>query len=75
MLRNTGMEVAVVGTDSKAHLRPITIQRDLGVTVEVSSGLGPKDRVIDNPPDSLTEGETVKIAGEPANAQGTGRQG
>jgi len=31
--------------------------------------------VIDNPPDSLTEGETVKIAGEPANAQGTGRQG
>ncbi len=75
MLRNTGMEVAVVGTDGKAHLRPITIQRDLGVTVEVSSGLGPNDRVIDNPPDSLTEGETVKIAAGSANAQGSGRQG
>ena len=75
MLRTSGMEIAIVGTDDKAHLRPITIQRDLGVTVEISSGLVPTDRVIDNPPDSLVDGEAVKIAREPANAQGSGRQG
>jgi len=30
--------------------------------VELSSGVGPRDRVIDNPPDSLSRGDTVRVA-------------
>jgi len=31
----------------------------------VLTGLDPNDQVVLNPPDSLTEGATVRIAGEP----------
>jgi RND family efflux transporter MFP subunit len=59
---DTGMSVAVVGSDGRVVIKPVTIARDLGSMVEVSAGLTPADRVIDNPPDSLRPGDTVKIA-------------
>ena len=43
-------------------MRPVTVVRDLGTTVEVAAGLTPADRVIDNPPDSLRPGDQVRIA-------------
>jgi hypothetical protein len=39
----------------------VTIRRDMGASVEVGSGVSPADRVIDNPPDALREGDLVKI--------------
>lgn len=62
MFRRSGMAVAAIGPDGRAVLRPVTIARDLGSTVEIVGGLGPGDRVIDNPPDSLENGEAVRIA-------------
>jgi RND family efflux transporter MFP subunit len=58
-----GTQVALVGADGKAHLRTIRIGEDRGATVEVSAGLVRGDRVIDNPPDSLGEGDAVRLAG------------
>lgn len=57
-----GTRVATVGAGNKAVLKPVTIGRDDGDSVEISAGLTPRDRVIDNPPDSLQTGDPVRIA-------------
>jgi hypothetical protein len=44
------------------RIKPVTIGRDFGGTVEIASGLSGSDRVIDNPPDSLRAGDAVRIA-------------
>jgi membrane fusion protein, multidrug efflux system len=65
MFRDSGMSVAVVGSDGRAAIKPITIARDFGSTVEIASGLLPSDRIIDSPPDSLRPGDRVRIASDP----------
>lgn len=55
-----GTQVAILGADGKAHLRAIQIGQDHGATVEVSSGVTRNDRIIDNPPDSLADGDAVR---------------
>lgn len=62
LFRSEGARVAVVGTDGKVDLRPITIGRDYGASLEVLQGLQPTDQVIVNPADSLENGQQVKIA-------------
>jgi len=62
MFRDAGMSVAVIGPNGRAAIRPVTIGRDLGSTVEIASGLAAADRVIDNPPDSLQPGDQVRVA-------------
>ena len=57
-----GTQVALLGADGKAQLRTVTVGRDNGATVEISTGLSPQDRVIDSPPDSLAAGDKVRIA-------------
>jgi hypothetical protein len=42
----------------------------LGNEVEVVSGLAAGDPVIANPPDSLIDGETVRVAAAPSGASG-----
>jgi len=73
MFRDAGMAVALIGPDGKVVIRPITIARDLGSTVEIASGFGATDRLIDNPPDSLRSGDRVRIA--TATPDGAGAHG
>jgi RND family efflux transporter MFP subunit len=61
MFRSEGLRVGIVGSDNKARLVPITIGRDDGKSVQVIEGLQPEDEVIQSPPDSLIDGETVRI--------------
>jgi RND family efflux transporter MFP subunit len=61
IFRSAGMQIAVV-RDGKAELEPITLGRDFGTEVEVTSGIGPDDEIIENPSDSLTSGTPVRIA-------------
>ncbi|WP_294334811.1 efflux RND transporter periplasmic adaptor subunit [uncultured Sphingomonas sp.] len=61
VFRAQGARVALVSPDGHVHLQAITIGRDLGPTVEVLGGLKPGDRVIDNPPDSVSDGELVRV--------------
>ncbi len=56
-----GLRVAVVGAGDKVMMRSVTIARDLGRSVELASGLGPDDRVIDNPPEGIAEGDQVRV--------------
>ena len=62
IFRDGGMAVATVGAGNKVVIRPVVIARDNGTTVELASGIGPHDRVIDNPPDSLGRGDLVHLA-------------
>jgi len=57
-----GVEVAVLGPDDKAALKPVRIGRDFGDSVEVVAGVTMQDRVIDNPPETLQTGDTVRLA-------------
>ena len=62
MFRHEGMAVAVVGPQGHVIIKPVAIARDLGTTVEIATGLSPGDAVIDNPPDSIVNGEVVRVA-------------
>ncbi len=62
LFRAEGPRVAVVDKDGKVHLRPISIGRDFGATLEILGGLEISDRIIINPSDSLDEGQQVRVA-------------
>jgi multidrug efflux pump subunit AcrA (membrane-fusion protein) len=61
IFKSAGLQVATVFNGNKAKLVPITIGRDDGNVVEVVQGLDPDDEVIQSPPDSLIDGETVHV--------------
>ena len=65
---NSGAQVALLGADNKALLKPVTLGRDFGDSVEVIAGLSPSDRVIDSPPETLQSGDQVRLV----NATGSG---
>ncbi len=56
-----GLTVVTLTADNHVAIRPIKISRDLGTVVEIASGLAATDRIIDNPPDFLVEGDLVKV--------------
>lgn len=65
IFRAQGLQVATVEAGDKverAKLVSITLGRDFGATVEVVSGITDADRVIVSPPDSLVDGEEVKVS-------------
>jgi RND family efflux transporter MFP subunit len=62
LFRAEGPRAAVVDKDGKVHLRPISIGRDFGTTIEILGGLDVSDRIIINPSDSLEEGQQVHVA-------------
>ena len=60
LFRAEGLRVAVI-RQNHVVLAPISIGRDYGNTVEVTSGLTPQDAVVLDPPDSLAAGAQVNI--------------
>lgn len=62
LFRAQGLQVATVNADHKIVLKSITVSRDFGKMVEVSSGLTSGERVVVNPPDSIYNGEQVRLA-------------
>jgi membrane fusion protein, multidrug efflux system len=62
LFRAEGPRVVVVDPSQKVHLRPITIGRDYGPTLEVVGGVSVNDRIVINPPDSLEDGQQVNLA-------------
>jgi RND family efflux transporter MFP subunit len=59
----------------QARLATITLGHDLGSEVEVVSGLSANDSVIVNPPDSLIDGELVRVAPAGASVEGSAAPG
>jgi len=56
-----GLRVATVDAGGRVTLKPITIARDLGQVVEIGSGIERDDRIIDSPPDGLSNGDQVRV--------------
>jgi RND family efflux transporter MFP subunit len=59
IFRAEGLRVAIV-KDGKADLVTVTLGRDFGTQVEVTSGITEHDDVIISPPDSLSSGAPVR---------------
>ena len=74
IFRHEGLRVATVVNNDVAHLVPIVIGQDNGATAEVISGLTAHDRVIQDPPDSIIEGEKLNVEspGQNTNQQNGG---
>jgi len=62
IFRAQGTQVALLDSNNKAQLRNVTVGRDFGDSIEVLDGLETNDRVIDNPPDSIEDGEQLQVA-------------
>ena len=62
LFRAEGARVAVVDKDNKVHLRPISIGRDFGATLEILGGLDVSDQIVINPSDSIEEEQQVHVA-------------
>jgi RND family efflux transporter MFP subunit len=64
IFRAEGLQVGTVVTGpngDQAKLVHVTLGQDDGSTVQVIEGLGAESRVIENPPDSLIDGEPVHV--------------
>lgn len=56
-----GLRVGIVTPENKVHLQPVTIERDLGPTVQVSAGVEAEQRVIQIGSVDLVEGQRVQV--------------
>jgi RND family efflux transporter MFP subunit len=70
ILEPDGLHVATVDASHHAHIVRVTQGRDSGSTMEILGGLAPGQSVIANPPDSLTDGELVRIVSTGSAAGG-----
>src|ERR1700722_3491362 len=68
---NQGAQVATLDSHDKVVLKPVQLGRDFGDRVEVIAGLLPSDRIINNPPETLTAGDTVHVATATPPADGS----
>ena len=70
-----GLSIATVNANNRVVVKPVTIERDLGSTIEIASGLTPNDRVIENPPDGVSNGAQVNVSSSPPVSAVAGRTG
>jgi multidrug efflux pump subunit AcrA (membrane-fusion protein) len=61
IFRRDGMELAKVVDGDKARMVHVVIGEDDGATVQIVDGLHPGDKIIQDPPDSLIDGEKVDV--------------
>ena len=77
IFRKEGLRVATVVKDnagnSIARLVPVTVGQDDGAQVQIVSGLSAGDQVIQDPPDSLIDGERVTVVAPQAQSASGGR--
>ena len=60
IFRADGAQVAIVDAQNHVHLRNVTLGQNLGQTVQVTSGLAPGDKLVNNPPAGLLDGQAVQ---------------
>jgi membrane fusion protein (multidrug efflux system) len=74
IFRQNGAQVAVVDAQNHVHLRKVTLGQNLGKTVQVTSGLSAGDKLVNNPPAGLLDGQIVQpvtpVAGYALSAEG-----
>ncbi|MDV7211983.1 efflux RND transporter periplasmic adaptor subunit [Azotobacter beijerinckii] len=61
VFEENGLQVATVTADQRIHYKPVTAGKILGEQVQITDGLTAGDRIADNPPAALMEGEEVEL--------------
>ena len=61
IFRSQGLQVPIVTSANRIKLVSVLVGRDFGNTIEVLSGLSADSSVVANPPDSMADGEVVRI--------------
>ena len=74
IFRKEGLRVGTVTGGGIAHLIPVVIGEDDGATVQIVTGLGFGDQVIQDPPDSLIEGEKVRVVSPGSQTEAGGKE-
>jgi multidrug efflux pump subunit AcrA (membrane-fusion protein) len=69
LFRAQGLQVGVIKPDNTVELRDVKVGRDFGTSIEATSGVTPSDKIVNNPPDSLTTGTIVHVASSVAPGQ------
>ncbi len=75
LFRREGLRVAVAKADNTAELQPVTLGRDFGDFAEITTGLTGQERIISNPPDSIIDGERLKVQTEKQQEAAAAGQG
>lgn len=57
-----GARVATVDAQNRVKFKRVVIAKDLGSEIALSSGLDPQDRIVNNPPETLADGDEVRIS-------------
>ncbi|CAB3756328.1 efflux RND transporter periplasmic adaptor subunit [Paraburkholderia solisilvae] len=70
LFRAEGLRIASVSKEGVVTLHKVTLGRDFGTTVEVTSGIEPGTMIVLNPPASVVDGERVSV-----RSGGSGRPG
>jgi RND family efflux transporter MFP subunit len=73
IFRQEGLRVGTVVNGNLAHLVPVVIGEDDGASVQIITGLNAGDQVIQDPPDSLIEGEKVFVASPGSHSDAGGK--
>jgi RND family efflux transporter MFP subunit len=71
IFRGEGARVALVKSDGTVRLVPVTLGRDFGTEVEVLEGLTGRESVVASPPDSLLDGQAVRVQKGASGARGS----
>jgi RND family efflux transporter MFP subunit len=74
IFRREGMRIGIIQNGSQgtvAHLVPVVIGEDDGASVQIVNGISVNDQVIQDPPDSLIDGEKVSVV-PPGNSSNAG---
>src|SRR5579862_4388290 len=66
IFREDGAQVALLGPGDKVEMKSVKLGRNLGTEFEVLKGLAASDTVINSPPDSLSQGEQVRVSKDAA---------
>lgn len=61
LFQAAGPQVAVVNARNQIELRKVGLGRDLGGTMEITSGISVQDEIVANPPDYLVDGMPASI--------------
>jgi RND family efflux transporter MFP subunit len=72
IFRAAGTQVAIVDQENHVHLHDVTLGQNLGKIVQVTSGLAAGDKLVNNPPAGLLEGQSVQpVTPTPGYAAGS----
>jgi RND family efflux transporter MFP subunit len=61
IFREDGAQVATVDAQNHVHLHNVTLGQNLGKTVQVTSGVSANDKLVNNPPAGLLDGQSVQL--------------